>query len=263
MFGRGSTLVLTGAGLSTESGIPDYRGPETRRRAQNPIQFREFLSSPLARRRYWARSMFGWPRIARARPNAGHEALSRLERHGAVHGVVTQNVDGLHTHAGSRELVELHGALRETICLQCGRLLARAVLQAALERENPELLASVTALAPDGDAELSPELVERFRVVDCACGGALKPHVVFFGENVPPARVARAYALVERASALLVVGSSLAVYSGLRFVRRAAERSIPVAIVSLGETRGDALATLRIDAAAGVTLTALASLFDP
>lgn len=262
LFERGEVAVLTGAGLSTESGIPDYRGPETRRRARNPIQYREFMRSEAARRRYWARSAFGFPRIAGARPNGGHRALAALERARRVAGLVTQNVDGLHGEAGSRELVELHGALREAICLACGKLHARAEVQRALEQRNPELLQAIAELAPDGDAELPDELVERFRPVDCACGGPLKPHVVFFGENVPPERVRRAFALVERAAALLVVGSSLAVYSGLRFVRRAAERSLPIAVVCLGETRGDAYATLRIDAAAGPTLHALEQRFS-
>jgi len=256
---RGSTVVLTGAGISTESGIPDYRGPETRRRARNPVQYREFLRSAAARQRYWARSMLGWPRMAAARPNGGHDALVRLERTGLLRGLLTQNVDGLHTQAGSRELIELHGALREATCLECGRLTPRAALQEALERANPELLASFVEQAPDGDAELASKLVEGFHVVDCACGGPLKPHVVFFGESVPSARVTRAFELLEQARALLVVGSSLAVYSGLRFVRKAAQRAIPVAIVSLGETRGDPLASVRIDAGAGVTLTSLAA----
>lgn len=258
----GETAVLTGAGLSTESGIPDYRGPETRRRARNPVQYREFLRSAAARKRYWARSMLGWPRIAHARPNVGHGALAALERSGLLRGIVTQNVDGLHTQAGSSALVELHGALREAICLACGKLTERAAVQRALETQNEELLASAAGFAPDGDADLDDALIERFRVVDCACGGPLKPHVVFFGENVPPARVQRAFDMVDGSAALVVIGSSLAVYSGLRFVRRAAERGLPVAIVSLGETRGDALATLRIDAAAGATLTALAAALE-
>jgi NAD+-dependent protein deacetylase sirtuin 4 len=257
LFERGEVAVLTGAGLSTESGIPDYRGPETRRRARNPIQYREFMRSDVARRRYWARSTVGYPRIARARPNDGHDALAALERAARIGGVITQNVDGLHGAAGSRELVELHGALREAVCLACAKVQSRDELQRALERENPELLAALAEFAPDGDAELPDALVERFRLVDCPCGGPLKPHVVFFGENVPPDRVRRAFALVDRAKALLVVGSSLAVYSGLRFVRRAAERALPVAIVCLGETRGDPYASLRIDAGAGATLRAL------
>jgi NAD+-dependent protein deacetylase sirtuin 4 len=258
LFERGPVAVLTGAGVSTESGIPDYRGPETRRRARNPVQYREFLRSAQARRRYWARSMIGWPRMRRAQPNAAHAALVRLEGAGHLTGVVTQNVDGLHVDAGSCTLVELHGALRHAVCLACAALHPREQLQHELERLNPELRAQLAELAPDGDAELGAGF-EQFRVVDCHCGGPLKPHVVFFGENVPATRVQRALALVDEARALLVVGSSLAIYSGLRFVHAAAQRRLPVCIVTLGETRGDALATLRIDAGAGATLAALAA----
>jgi NAD-dependent SIR2 family protein deacetylase len=249
--------VLTGAGVSTESGIPDYRGPGTRRRARNPVQYREFLRDPEARRRYWARSMIGWPRVRGARPNTGHTALARLEAAGRLRGVVTQNVDGLHVDAGSRELVELHGALRQTICLACGEQRPREQVQAELERLNPHFHAQLAEHAPDGDADLEAERLEGFQPAECACGGALKPHVVFFGENVPSARVERAMELVNGASALLVVGTSLAVYSGLRFVRAAARRDVPVCIVTFGETRGDCLASLRIDAAAGATLAQL------
>jgi len=260
LFGRGPVAVLTGAGISTESGIPDYRGPETRRRARNPIQYREFVKSPLARRRYWARSMLGFPRIRRARPNLGHDALVRLEQAGLLTGLVTQNVDGLHTEAGSGDLVELHGALREAVCLACGATTPRDALQVALEAQNPDLVASTFELAPDGDADLSDERIAQFQPVDCTCGGPLKPNVVFFGENVPRPRVEHAMAMVERGASLLVVGSSLAVYSGLRFVHAAHKRGVPVAILTIGETRGDAHAMLRVEAAAGETLTRLASL---
>ncbi|MDB4972750.1 MAG: cobB2 [Myxococcaceae bacterium] len=256
-FGRGPVAVLTGAGISTESGIPDYRGPETRRRARNPIQYRDFLRKPEARQRYWARSMLGWPRFSCARPNAGHAAVAKLERAGLLSGVLTQNVDGLHGAAGSRELVELHGALSQTLCLSCQRLSSRAELQTKLEQANPELAALAPELAPDGDAELTDPRLGSFRVIDCSCGGPLKPHVVFFGENVPPARVARAMQFVEQAAGLLVVGSSLAVYSGLRFVHAAEKRGTPVALLTLGPTRGDASASLRIEAGAGATLTRL------
>jgi NAD-dependent deacetylase sirtuin 4 len=253
-----STVALTGAGVSTESGIPDYRGPQTRGRARNPVQYQEFLRSAVARRRYWARSMLGWPRLRAARPNACHGVLARLERTGRLTGLITQNVDSLHVEAGSRELVELHGALRHTLCLACGELYAREQVQADLERLNPDFCAQPSELAPDGDAELSAEQLAGFKPVDCVCGGPLKPHVVFFGENVPAPRVQRAMQLVKEASALLVVGTSLAIYSGLRFVHAAAQRELPVCIVTLGETRADPLASLRIDAAAGTTLTALA-----
>jgi NAD-dependent SIR2 family protein deacetylase len=184
--------------------------------------------------------------------------LRQLESLRLVDGIVTQNVDGLHLAAGSGEAVELHGALRETICLECGRLMPRDELQVELERWNSELVAQQVELAPDGDADLDDARLARFRIVDCECGGRLKPHVVFFGENVPRVRVQRALSLVESARALLVVGSSLTVWSGFRFVRAASERGQPVAILSLGPTRGDPCATLRIEAGAGTTLRALA-----
>lgn len=249
------TFVLVGAGCSTESGIPDYRGPETLARARNPIQFRAFVAEPLSRRRYWARSFVGWPRIANALPNPAHHALAALERDGAIRGLVTQNVDGLHHAAGSREVVELHGALRRVVCLGCGATEARSAVQQRMAEANPGFDVSAP-VAPDGDADL--ERVEGFVVPVCTvCGGTLKPDVVFFGENVPRPRVDAASALLDASEALLVVGSSLTVFSGYRFVKRAAERSLPIAIVNLGPTRGDPLATLRIDERAGVILPAL------
>jgi NAD+-dependent protein deacetylase sirtuin 4 len=257
LFDRGPVAILTGAGISTESGIPDYRGPETRRRARNPVQYHDFLHVPAARKRYWARSMFGFPRMAAAQPNAGHFALRAIERAELTTGIVTQNVDGLHARAGSEDAIELHGALREAVCLRCAARVSRHWLQAALERENPDFFGARPELAPDGDADVEGPELDDFRVIDCACGGPLKPDVVFFGESVPKGRVNRAMALVERASALLVVGSSLAVYSGLRFVRAAARRGVPAAIVSLGETRADGEVSLRVDASAGATLTLL------
>jgi NAD-dependent SIR2 family protein deacetylase len=254
-------VALTGAGISTESGIPDYRGPETRRRARNPIRFREYIASDDGRARYWARSLVGWPRLARAAPNAAHRALAELERDGHLLGVITQNVDRLHQGAGSRSVVELHGALAEVYCLACGRTEPRAALQARLEAANPHLRDAHAALAPDGDADLPDALLEGFQVMDCeTCGGPLKPSVVFFGESVAPAVVKSAYALLDAAEALLVAGTSLAVYSGLRFVRRARELGLPVALVNLGETRGDALADVRISASTGSALPALARL---
>ncbi|MCA9615717.1 MAG: NAD-dependent protein deacetylase [Sandaracinus sp.] len=248
--------VLTGAGISTESGIPDYRGPETRRRARNPIQGREFVASEDARRRYWARALLGWRRFADKRPAAGHQALAELEAAGVLTGLVTQNVDRLHHGAGSRNVVELHGSLHEVVCLGCGALSPREPLQAELARRNPGWVERVVEMAPDGDAELDD--VRGFEVVPCvACGGALKPHVVFFGEGVPKERVDTAWAIVDAADVLLVVGSSLAVFSGYRFVRGAAKRGQPVAIVNLGETRGDVHASIRVDARAGDVLPAL------
>jgi NAD+-dependent protein deacetylase sirtuin 4 len=257
LLGR-RVLVLTGAGCSTESGIPDYRGPAGSLKKRRPVQFLEFVRQEEARRRYWARSLVGWRTFARAQPNAAHHALAELERRGTVVGVITQNVDGLHGAAGSARVVELHGSLHRVTCLSCGARLRRDELQEELERLNPASAGWGAELAPDGDAELSPEAVRDFRVAPCpTCSGVLKPDVVFFGENVPPPIVERAWALFEGAEALLVVGSSLFVYSGLRFVRGAAERGLPIAIVNQGETRGDELARLRVDAACGEVLPAL------
>ncbi len=252
--------VLTGAGCSTESGIPDYRGPETRRRARNPIRFAEFVKREDGRRRYWARAFVGWERFRGKAPNAAHHALAAMERDGRIHGLITQNVDRLHHAAGSRDVVELHGALADVRCLGCGALEARDALQARLDALNPGWTGLRAEMAPDGDAELPAELVARFAVADClACGGALKPDVVFFGEAVPRERVERAYAMVDDAEALLVVGSSLAVFSGFRFVKRAHARGVPIAIVNLGESRGDALASLVVNGRAGEVLPRLAS----
>ncbi len=257
---RGRRVVaLTGAGCSTESGIPDYRGPDTPPRARPPIQHREFVDCADARRRYWARSMLGWPRLAAARPNRGHEALAALERAGAVAGLITQNVDGLHHGAGSREVVELHGALRRVRCLACGGELSRDELQRRLADANPGWMERGGTIAPDGDADLADGELAGFEVVACdACGGALMPDVVFFGGSVPRPTLDAAWATFDRAEVLLVVGSSLTVFSGYRFVRRAAERAVPVAILNRGPTRGDPLAALRVDARAGEALAAIA-----
>jgi NAD-dependent deacetylase sirtuin 4 len=256
---RGRKIVaLTGAGCSTESGIPDYRGEGTRERARNPVRFDVYVADPHARARYWARAVLGWARFSAARPNRGHEALARLEHAGLVRAVITQNVDRLHHAAGSREVVELHGALAEVRCLACNAIESRSDLQTRLLALNPGWLAHEAALAPDGDADLDISLAE-FRVADCrACAGVLKPNVVFFGEQVPAAIVDRSYALVEQAELLLVLGSSLAVFSGLRFVRRAAARAVPIAIVTHGPTRGDSLATLKLEAPLGELLSQLA-----
>jgi NAD+-dependent protein deacetylase sirtuin 4 len=251
--------VLTGAGISTESGIPDYRGPETLRRARKPMRFQEYAASAEGRARYWARSMLGWPRFAAARPNTGHAALVELEQAGAICGVITQNVDRLHQAAGSRRVVELHGALAEVRCLTCDAPEARADLQQRLAAQNPHLAAADAELAPDGDADLSSQWYRDFRVANClACDGILKPNVVFFGESVPRPIVDTAYAMMDESEALLVIGSSLAVYSGFRFVRRAHERGIPIAIITLGETRGDALAQVRADQKIGEILPLVA-----
>jgi NAD-dependent SIR2 family protein deacetylase len=255
--------VLTGAGCSTESGIPDYRGPETRHRARNPIQYNAFLQDEAARTRYWARASIGWARVAQARPNAAHLALARMEAAGYLRGVVTQNVDRLHQVAGSRQVVELHGALDEVCCLCCGAMEPRGRMQARLLALNPEWAEHTAEIAPDGDAELTAAATSSFRVPACrVCNGPLKPNVVFFGETVPRDRVEAATRLVETAEALLVVGSSLAVYSGYRFVLQAARAQKPIALVNLGPTRGDALAQVRIEARCGEVLPRLAQALD-
>lgn len=256
---RKRVAVLTGAGISTESGIPDYRGPVTKLRARNPIQHHAFVTDAEARRRYWARATVGWARFRSAEPNDGHRALAAMEHAGVLSGLVTQNVDRLHQRAGHASVIELHGALADVRCLACGAHEDRETLQHRLLVLNPQWVERTAELAPDGDAELPVELVRAFRVADCLhCGGALKPDVVFFGGNVARPVVDAAYAVVEQSDALLVVGTSLTVFSGYRFVRRAADKGIAVAIVNIGESRGDTHAALRIDAHAGQVLPALA-----
>jgi len=255
----GDVMVLSGAGLSTESGIPDYRGPTGALRRGLPMTYQTFTGDPVARQRYWARSQLGWRVIARAVPNAGHRAVAALQHRGMLSAVVTQNVDGLHQAGGSTSVVELHGNLDRVMCLGCLERTSRAELDVRLREANPGWAAEVTAINPDGDVTLDDAALTTFRLVDCrACGGLLKPDVVFFGENVPPAKVAHCYDLVERSRALLVLGSSLSVMSGLRFVRRATATGVPVVIVNQGWTRGDDLATLKVDAPLGRTLAALA-----
>ncbi|WP_422740290.1 NAD-dependent protein deacetylase [Micromonospora sp. WMMD729] len=256
----GQVVVLSGAGLSTESGIPDYRGPSGVARRHTPMTYQAFTRDPVARRRYWARSHLGWRLIARATPNAGHRAVARLQDAGLVDAVITQNVDGLHGAAGSDRVVELHGRLDEVTCLDCGNLTSREEVDRRLREANPDFVARVAAVNPDGDVDLPDEQVAQFRPVDCGiCGtGMLKPDVVFFGETVPPQRVARCFALVEQARAVVVLGSSLTVMSGRRFVIRAAKQGIAVAIVNQGPTRGDGYATVRVDAPLGEVLPALA-----
>jgi len=257
---RGHRIVaLTGAGISTESGIPDYRGPETLRRARNPIPYSKFVKDKASRQRYWARSVIGWQRVSRARPNAAHDALARLEKAGLVAGVITQNIDRLHTAAGSERVVELHGALAEVRCLECGYIEERAALQRRLLDLNPKWGDTNVEPAPDGDAELDTGIAE-FEVADCySCAGTLKPNIVFFGENVPAVTVDRAWRLFDEGGVILVIGSSLTVFSGFRFVRRAADRGVPIVIINLGPTRGDPLASTRIDAKAGDAVPALAN----
>ncbi|MGW4275415.1 NAD-dependent protein deacetylase [Streptomyces seoulensis] len=260
LLGAGRVLVLSGAGISTESGIPDYRGPTGSRRRHTPMTYQEFTGSEESRRRYWARSHLGWETIRRARPNAGHRAVARLTAAGLVRGVITQNVDGLHAAAGTPQAVELHGSLHRVICLNCRNTVSRAHLDQRLREANPGFRDLAARINPDGDADLAPEQEAHFHTVPCqVCGtGTLKPDVVFFGENVPKPRVAHCYELVDAASALLVAGSSLTVLSGLRFVRRAARQGKPVAIVNQGPTRGDELAAVRLDLPLGDTLARLA-----
>jgi NAD-dependent SIR2 family protein deacetylase len=255
----GDVMVLSGAGLSTESGIPDYRGPTGALRTTLPMTYQAFVGDPAARRRYWARSQLGWRVIARAAPNDGHRAVAALQARGLLSSVVTQNVDGLHQAGGATSVVELHGNLDRVVCLACSGRTPRAELDRRLRAANAGWVAEATAINPDGDVALDDVHLEAFRVVDCRdCGGLLKPDVVFFGENVPPPKVMHCYDLVERSRAVLVLGSSLSVMSGLRFVRRAAATGVPVAIVNRGWTRGDALASLKVDAPLGATLAALA-----
>jgi NAD-dependent SIR2 family protein deacetylase len=263
LVAAGDVAVLSGAGLSTESGIPDYRGPSGSARRRTPMTFQAFTGSEAARRRYWARSHLGWRVIARAQPNAGHAAVARLQQVGVLSGVITQNVDGLHTAAGGRDVVELHGNLDRVVCLHCGDRSGRALLDERLRDANPTWTAQVGALNADGDVELADDALDGFRVVGCLlCGGVLKPDVVFFGETVPADRVQACFALVERSRALLVLGSSLTVMSGYRFVLRAARTGVPVAIVNCGPTRGDDKATVRVDAPLGEVLPALAARTD-
>jgi NAD-dependent SIR2 family protein deacetylase len=251
--------VLSGAGISTESGIPDYRGPRGALRSRTPMQYREFVGSEEARR-YWARSAVGWARLSLARPNAGHAALARMEAGGAVLGVITQNVDGLHQAAGSRRVLELHGTLSLVRCLSCGLTEPRAGWQARLLGANPGWAAAASAAtAPDGDAELDPGLAVSLSVPACLwCGGVMKPDVVFFGESVPVPRVQAAWSMLSEAEVLLVLGSSLAVFSGFRFVERAARDGMLIGIVNQGSTRGDDKATVRIDGRLGEVLPRLA-----
>ncbi len=252
--------ALTGAGLSTDSGIPDYRGPGSPPR--NPITYQQFIGDPVFRRHYWARNHVGWLQLRAKRPNAGHRALTQLERCGVLTGVITQNVDLLHSAAGSRRVIDLHGTYARVVCLGCGELTSRAQLAGRLTALNPGFTEGVLELgdvevAPDADAVVSA--TAGFRVADClACGGLLKPYIVFFGESVAKERVARAFALVEESEALLVAGSSLTVMSGLRFVRHAARTGRPVVVVNRGATRGDPLAAVRVELGCSEALTGLA-----
>ncbi len=252
--------MLTGAGISTASGIPDYRDENGAWKRRPPMAFRAFADSDAARRRYWARSLVGWPRMRDARPNAAHRALERLEAAGRVHHVLTQNVDGLHQRAGSRRVLDLHGRIDEVVCLRCRARSSREAYQARLAGSFRPVAGRSAPTAPDGDADLEGVDLAGIVVPGCeACGGVLKPDVVFFGENVPKPRVEEAYARVGEADLLLVAGSSLMVFSGYRFVRSAHDRGVPVAIVNLGRTRADDDAAVRVRADVAETLGALAA----
>lgn len=256
-------VVLTGAGCSTESGIPDYRDENGDWKHKRPVQLQDFVASAAMRRRYWARSLVGWERIANAQPNAAHRALAALEGAGRILGLITQNVDGLHHKAGSRKIIDLHGRLDCVECLDCRSAITRADFQAELDRLNPGWRSLGAGIAPDGDALLENVDFDAFEVPACGeCGGILKPGVVFFGEAIPRRRAAAALDWLEEADALLVVGSSLMVWSGYRFARRAAERGIPIAAINLGRTRADDKITLRIAGRCGETLTALMAQLD-
>ena len=241
-------FVLTGAGISTPSGIPDYRGPDGSWKRSAPITYQAFMRDPAMRSRYWARSFVGWPVVARAKPNRAHASLVALEERGRTTALVTQNVDGLHTRAGHRAVVDLHGRIDRVVCTSCAARSDRADIQSRLAETNPAWAGLTADTAPDGDADLNHADVSSFRAPSCTrCNGVLKPDVVFFGENVPRERVAVTQAALAQADAMLVVGSSLMVYSGYRFARTAHERGLPLAILTRGVTRADDLATLKLD----------------
>ena len=258
---RGRRIAgLTGAGISTDSGIPDYRGPDSP--PANPMTIRQFVTSREYRQRYWARNHLGWRHMAATEPNAGHRALAELEHAGIVSGVITQNVDLLHTKAGSRCVINLHGTYAQVVCLDCGHTMSRAALAEMLEAANPGFTEHAEkvggmAVAPDADAVVAD--TASFTFIDCpACDGMLKPNIVYFGESVAKEVVDQAYSLVESCDVLLVAGSSLTVFSGYRFVRHAAARSIPIAIIKRGPTRGDDLATIKLEAGCSPILALLA-----
>lgn len=252
-------VALTGAGISTDSGLPDYRGPQAKPRS--PMTYQQFVSDPGFRRHFWARNHVGWHHMDATAPNDGHRALAELERRGRLIGIITQNVDRLHQAAGSRRVIDLHGHYDEVICLSCHRLISRADLDARLTALNPTFLNDVTEvadveIAPDADAVIAS--TAHFRVADCeVCGGILKPNIVYFGENVPAERNEQVRDLLDDAGALLVVGTSLAVQSGLRLVKRTAQAGKPVVIINQGETRGDEFATIRLNARSTTALPKL------
>jgi len=259
LFAGGGVAVLSGAGLSTESGIPDYRGPSGLARRATPMTYQAFMGDADARQRYWARSYIGWRTFAGAAPNAGHHAVTSLERAGLLTGIVTQNVDGLHQASGATSVIDLHGSLDRVVCTDCGNPLGRSEFDRSPSGLNPSFDAVASAINPDGDVELDDADVAGFRVIDCSMctRGLLKPDVVFFGESVPRDRVARCFEIVERSRALVVLGSSLTVMSGRRFVLHATKIGLPVAIVNQGATRSDAVATITVDGPLGQIMTSV------
>ncbi|WP_122664315.1 NAD-dependent protein deacetylase [Pseudomonas viridiflava] len=252
-------VVLTGAGISTPSGIPDYRDTDGVRRGKAPMMFQEFLGSPEARRRYWARAMLGWPRVRIAEPNAAHRALATLQSRQHLSGLITQNVDTLHDQAGSSDVIELHGSLHRVLCLDCGERSDRAAIQQLMELQNPYLAGVDAVQAPDGDTLLDPAFESRFQVPHCPyCDGQrLKPDVVFFGENVAPQTAAKALATVTEADGLLVVGSSLMAYSAFRLCKTINEQGKPLIAINIGKTRADELLDLKIEMSCEVLLPEL------
>ncbi|MDH3218232.1 MAG: NAD-dependent protein deacetylase [Gammaproteobacteria bacterium] len=256
-------FVLTGAGVSTASGIPDYRDESGNWKHRKPMEYRDFVDRHESRQRYWSRSFIGWQRFQRAQPNPAHRALARLEQLGRLARIVTQNVDGLHQRAGSRQLTELHGSLASVVCLDCGLVIPRENMQRRLLETNPGLAALSAPDAPDGDALLQDFDDREVRVPGCeSCGGILKPEVVFFGEAVPATRVQECYAALQQADAMLVVGSSLMVYSGFRFVREAARLGLPIAAINRGKTRADELLSLKHETDCAAALVAVLDRFD-
>ncbi|MBG6221443.1 MULTISPECIES: NAD-dependent protein deacetylase [unclassified Janthinobacterium] len=254
-------LLLTGAGISTASGIPAYRDTEGVRHGNAPVQGPDFRRQEAVRRRYWARSMVGWPTMERAAPNPGHLAIAQMAQRQLIGGLVTQNVDGLHQQAGSAAVTELHGNLHGVVCLDCRAHHTRRLIQDQLEHDNPHLLGTTATPAPDGDALLEPSQLATFHLPVCPrCGGTVQPDVVFFGDGVPAARAAEAERKMMEASALLVIGSSVMVYSSFRLCRMAAETGKPVAAVNMGKTRADHLLAFKTEAPAQDILPALAAM---
>ena len=258
-----NVLVITGAGVSTDSGIGDYRDDLGQWKRGKPISHQNFIQQPAWRQRYWARSQLGFPEFYRARPNESHKLLAGLERSGKIHTLITQNVDGLHQKAGQQIVIDLHGRLDDVVCLSCGEHRARSDVQAWLEATNSEVADDFYSIAADGDADSARQDFSNVRVPQCRCGGLLKPNVVFFGDNVPPQIVDEACSWVDEADALFVIGSSLMVYSSFRFVRRGHEQGKPIVAINRGTTRADALFTAKIEGDCAQWLGRLSAILEP